>query len=71
MNTTLHHNSSNHILFLLLLVILSLLAFILIRHPKCAKLHDLFETTSQSTICERSPRCLCLVLGEEGREADD
>ena len=39
-----------HFLFLLVLVILSLEAFIHIKNSKCAKLCDLFESMSQSTI---------------------
>ena len=39
-----------HFLFLLVLVILSLQAFIHIKNSKCAKLCDLFESMSQSTI---------------------
>lgn len=70
MNTTLEHTSGNHFLFFLVVVIISLQAFILLTHSTCAQLHDLFETTPQSTVFEPSPRCLCMVSGEE-READD
>ena len=71
MNTTSEHTSGNHFLFLLVVTILPLQAFILKIHSQCAQLHDLFEVTSPSTVFEPSPRCLCVVLGEEEREMDD